>query len=90
MFGNRNLSEFDADTLQRAHAKLWKHGVIGSKWEYRHYHIAYCEVRGRTREQIEKSEDVLNEKWIADIKAEIIAAMEVERAKREAFVRDCA
>jgi hypothetical protein len=22
--------------------------------DYRHYHIAYCEVRGRTREQIEK------------------------------------
>lgn len=23
------------------------------KWPYRHVHIAYCEMRGRTREQIE-------------------------------------
>lgn len=27
---------------------------IGLSQDYRHHHIAYCELRGRTREQIEK------------------------------------
>ena len=26
----------------------------GLQYEYRHHHIAYCELRGRTREQIER------------------------------------
>jgi len=29
-------------------------GLDCSRWEYRHNHIAYCELRGRTRIQIEK------------------------------------
>lgn len=28
--------------------------LIPNSNEYRHYHIAYCELRGRTRDQIEK------------------------------------
>ena len=27
----------------------------GLQYEYRHHHIAYCELRGRTREQIERN-----------------------------------
>lgn len=41
-------------------------------YEYRIHHIAYCELRGRTREQIEIPRDtnLPNEKWIRDIKKE--------------------
>ncbi len=28
-------------------------GLHGMGWEYRHYHIAYCELRGKTRDHIE-------------------------------------
>jgi len=29
-------------------------GLVNVSFVYRHYHIAYCELRGRTRDQIEK------------------------------------
>jgi len=40
--------------------------------EYRHYHIAYCELRGRTRDQIEKPRrgNEVNEQLIQNIKNE--------------------
>ena len=48
------------------------------RWEYRNKHIAYSELRGRTREQIESKlkEDTPrpDEGWIANIKEEIEAA----------------
>lgn len=40
--------------------------------DYRSYHIAYCELRGRTRDQIEKprQDNPANEYVIAQLKAE--------------------
>lgn len=34
---------------------LWKieNDIQSLKWTYRHHHIAYCEMRGKTRDQIE-------------------------------------
>ena len=46
---------------------------FGASSEYfRHHHIAYCELRGRTRDQIERpaENNLPNEAWIARIKAE--------------------
>lgn len=39
-------------------------------YEFRHNHIAYCELRGRSREQIEKPSDnnLPNEDYITKIK----------------------
>jgi len=42
----RNGSGYKASTMQI--------GLLNLKRDYRHHHIAYCELRGRTREQIEK------------------------------------
>jgi len=44
------------------------------KYDYRHNHIAYCELRGRDREQIEKpaQNNLPNEKYIDQIKQEIL------------------
>lgn len=43
------------------------------KYEYRHTHIAYCELKGRKREEIEKPYDYnqANEKYISQIKEKI-------------------
>jgi len=42
--------------------------------EFRHTHIAYCEVRGKTREQIEipREDNQPNEDKISKVKEEII------------------
>ena len=44
--------------LQREHAwdDLWRaqYRLTSQKWVYRHKHIAYCLLRGRTMEQIER------------------------------------
>ena len=47
--------------------QLWR-----LKFEYRHHHIAYCEMRGRTRDQIEKPGEFnkANEDRIAKVKEE--------------------
>jgi hypothetical protein len=39
---------------------------------FRHQHIAYCELRGRTRSQIEVpgKDNLPDEKWISRIKSE--------------------
>lgn len=44
----------------------------GMSWNFRHHHIAYCELRGRTREQIELPADdnKPDNKWIDQIKTE--------------------
>ena len=43
-----------------------------TRYEFRHYHIAYCELRGRTRDQIEKPREhnEANERLIEKIKIE--------------------
>jgi hypothetical protein len=42
-------------TLEQYVDEIWKLASI--RYSYRHQHIAYCEVRGRTREQIEKPKE---------------------------------
>lgn len=44
------------------------------KYHFRHTHIAYCELRGRNRDQIEKpaENNKANEKYIEKIKKEIL------------------
>jgi len=42
----QNGSHFKAGTMQC--------GILSLKRDYRHHHIAYSELRGRTREQIEQ------------------------------------
>lgn len=48
------------------------------RFNYRHQHIAYCEVRGRTREQIEKPrpDNLPKEKLIQEYKSKLIAEVE--------------
>ena len=64
------------------------------KYEYRHHHIAYCELRGRTRDRIERPNDKHqpNESYINEIKEqydwtpEEIEAYEERKNKREEAV----
>lgn len=66
-------------STRQEHKKLQRENKNALDWElsklrkfYRHHHIAYSELRGRTREQIEKpAEDNLpDEVWILEIKEE--------------------
>lgn len=66
--GERTLSPSDARSI-----------CIRSKYEFRHKHIAYCELRGRTREQIEpkvKFNNEPNEFLINQIKNEYLQEVE--------------
>ena len=59
-------------------------------FNYRHYHIAYCELRGRTREQIEPNVHEGNEPdeaKVTKIKAELQIA--VDRAQAEWEAAEC-
>jgi len=49
--GGRKPSNFNPNI----HGDLWKLGMIRN--DYRHKHIAYCELRGRKREVIEIPRD---------------------------------
>ncbi len=50
------------------------------KYEFRHLHIAYCEIRGKSREQIERPTRNIPEKWkITFLKEEIQKALEKEQ-----------
>ena len=53
-------------------------GIISLKRDFRHNHIAYCELRGRTRDQIEipNTNNLPNEAVIKRIKEEY--AWEIE------------
>lgn len=50
------------------------------KYEFRSHHIAYCELRGRKREEIEtpSESNPVNELYIEKIKKEILAKYEQE------------
>ncbi len=59
--------------LKKSKRKGSKYGYVSGlgrdSYRYRHYHIAYSELRGRTREQIEqKCDEPPNESWIQEIK----------------------
>lgn len=66
------------------------------RW-YRHHHIAYCELRGKTRDQIEKPGEFhkANEQIIERIKTqyawtpEEIAKYNERKAKREEALHTC-
>lgn len=46
-------------------------------YNFRHFHIAYCEFRGKTREQIERKSRVSPQEYIIDhIKSQILRDME--------------
>jgi len=63
--------------------ELWTiESVINQmKYEFRHTHIAYCELRGRTREEIEKPADSnpANNFYIDKIKKEILKKYEEQQ-----------
>ena len=44
-----------ANLIRVANKKLWT--LEGLQEDYRHHHIAYCELRGKTRDQIEQPRD---------------------------------
>lgn len=49
-------------------------GLLRARYDYRHYHIAYCLLRGRTIEQIEPKVaegNEHNESWVKQIMASI-------------------
>ena len=54
-------------------------GLDRLRVEYRHHHIAYCELRGTPRERIErKYHEAPYEKWIQRVKDEVEARKEVK------------
>lgn len=71
---------------KRGNESLYRieHNIQELKYIYRHYHIACSELRGRTREQIEKprKENPANNNYIETIKTEI-------KEKYEKTLCDC-
>lgn len=67
--------------LKTLYDSLWK--LDSLRYRYRHEHIAYCEVRGRTRQQIEtpKDDNKPNEEDIQEYKNKLLA--ELEKYKNE-------
>lgn len=63
-------------TLEKYVDEIWK--ISYTRYNYRHQHIAYCEVRGRTREQIEKPKDtnLPKEKLIQEYKDKLVKDIE--------------
>ena len=53
-------------------------GLDEARHEYRHLHIAYCEFRGRERDQIEspKDDNLPNEALVQEYRDKITEAME--------------
>lgn len=62
--GKRDLSDIQID-------------INRLKYEFRHLHIAYCELRGRKREQIENPSiyNIPNQKYIDSIKKEFMSTL---------------
>jgi hypothetical protein len=83
---NKNKRPFE----NRGNTPLWEieNKIEELKYNYRHHHIAYCELRGRTREQIERpsSDNTPNENYITNIKKEILDRY----AARQEVIRNCA
>lgn len=53
-------------------------GLDKKRYEYRHHHIAYCELRGRNREEIEKPADDNHpsDSYIDEIKNKILESID--------------
>lgn len=58
--------------------------IVQLKYHFRHHHICYCELRGRTREQIEKPSiyNQPNQSYIDKLKKQILEKYETEQAIR--------
>lgn len=70
-------------TLQKMYDEdIWK--LYSIRWKYRHVHIAYCEIRGKERSQIEvpREDNLPNEDEIAKIKDSILKEIEEHEALR--------
>jgi hypothetical protein len=90
-------ARFEYKEAQRGKNTTGKHPYVLAgrlhhlSYEFRHHHIAYCELRGRLREQIERPKDnhLPNETKINNIKEayawspEEIDAYQERKAKRE-------
>jgi hypothetical protein len=65
----RKLPKRGDQSLWSIETKIYK-----LKYEYRHFHISYCEIRGRKRDQIEipASNNLPNQKYIDQIKEKIL------------------
>jgi len=75
----RNGSGYKASTMQI--------GLLNLKRDYRHHHIAYSELRGRTREQIEqycRNDNKPCENTIFSIKEQYAWEVELEIPTNEA------
>ena len=73
-----------ASLIQVANKSLWK--LHDLQYEYRHHHIAYCELRGKTREQIEakvRDNHVANESYIKQLKKKYAWTQEEIEAYQE-------
>jgi hypothetical protein len=61
---------------KRGNQSLWsiETKIYKLKYEFRHFHISYCEIRGRKRDQIEKPSkyNLPNQKYIEQIKEKIL------------------
>lgn len=66
------------------------------QYEYRHHHIAYCELRGKTREQIEaktRDNNRANETYIKQLKKEYAWMQEeidIYNGRKEHYEAICA
>lgn len=71
---------------KRGNLSLWsiESKIQKLKYEYRHHHISLCEMRGRTRDQIEKpSENNLpNQKYIDQITEKLLKEYDDQQAIR--------
>lgn len=67
-----NNGNYEGETPYNKFCKKYELKFIpgGMSYEFRHNHIAYCELRGRTRDQIEKpaENNLPNETYIEKIK----------------------
>ena len=76
---SRKQDKRNGRALWSIEADIWKR-----KFRYRHTHIAYCEFRGRTREQIERPRednlpvqqeiDKIMENWASQIETNVCAS----------------
>lgn len=62
----RKLDKREGHSLWQIESRIWKR-----KYEFRHKHIAYCQLRGRLRWQIEKPalDNLPNENYIEEVMA---------------------
>ena len=82
---------------QGPRASTIHNSLLGDSRWYRHYHIAYCELRGKTRDQIEKPGEYhkANELEIERIKNEYawspeeIVRYNERKARREEALHSC-